>query len=169
MYNLSYHLHGSGTVHPDLTLTLWGSFTTMICRYSTISWLIVFQLMETRFMFAANQPQQVMRDEYAFCYVVMWSLKRVKNRINYTLNPLMAVRKYWKLYSNPPGTLCHPWKCSANVVIAWFAEPEMVYDFRESLGYSGLGVLGEHSELYSLGFLWYWGSFSLREKKGQWR
>lgn len=171
MHNLCRHLHGSCTVHPDPTLTSWETSRTTICRCSTISWLIVSQLMETRFMFPANRSQQVMRIEYASRNVVKWSLKKgeKKNRINYTLNPLMAVRKYWKLYSNPCGTLCHPWKCSVNVVIARLAEPEMVYDFTVSLGYSGFGVLGEHSELYSLCFLWYWRSLSLREKKGEWR
>lgn len=124
MHNLSHHLHGSCVVHPDLTLTLWETSWTMICRYSTISWLIVFQLMETWFVFAANQPQQVVHIEYAFCNVVMWSLKRVEKKDNYTLNFLMAGRKYWTLYSNPRGTLCHPWKkfckcCDCLVCWAW--------------------------------------------------
>lgn len=156
------------------TMTLGGTSRTMICRYSTTSWLIVFQLMETRFRFAASHSQQVMCIEYAFYTVAMWNLKRARKkkrkRINYTVNPVIAVRKCWKLYSNPGGPLCHPRKCSVNAVIAWFAEPEMVYDFTVSLGYSRLGGLGEHLELYSLCFFSdterasAWGG-----KKGEWR
>lgn len=49
------------------------------------------------------------------------------------------MKKYWKLYSNPQGTLCHP-KCSVNVVNARFAEPEMVYDFPVSFEVLGFVV-----------------------------
>lgn len=64
----------------------------------------------------------------------------MKNRINYKLNPMMAVeKKYWKLYSNPQGTLCHP-KCSVNVGNARFAELEMVYDFPVSFEVLGFVV-----------------------------
>lgn len=154
-------------MHPDLTLTLWETSRTIICRYCTTSWLIVFQLMETRFMLAANPSQQVMRTEYAFCNVVIWSLTRVKkNRINYTLKPLMAVKNTEKVYLNPQGTLCHPWKCSVNVVIAllcwawnglWFHCELRVFRF--------WGFWVKHSELYQLCFLWYCRSFSPRVGK----
>lgn len=46
------------------------------------------------------------------------------------------------------GELCVTLKFSADVVNAWFAEPEMVYELTVSLGYWGFGVWGERSELY---------------------
>lgn len=66
----------------------------------------------------------------------------MKNRINYKLNPMTdvekkQVKKYWKLFSNPQETLCHP-KCSVNVGNARFAEPEMVYDFPVSFEVFGV-------------------------------
>lgn len=77
-----YHsLHVSCTAHIDLKLTLWETFSTMICGYSTAGWLIFFQLIETRLGFAANQSQQVMHTEYAFCSRVMWNLKCVKEEL----------------------------------------------------------------------------------------